>query len=101
VPNPNYMVGVVGQSSQDCQSAPQSSDCYGVWHYMLQEEGSLVLWPDSRNLCLQLSRCCTEADKNWWLSSFQKFHMDHYIPTTKDTAHHFTFWGLNHELFLV
>jgi len=33
-----YMMGVVGQSSQDWQCVPQYSDCYGAWHYCVLGE---------------------------------------------------------------
>ena len=38
VPNQDYKVSVVGQSSQDWQCVPQSSNWYGAWHYHVARE---------------------------------------------------------------
>lgn len=38
MPNLDYMVGEVGQSSQDWPCVPWSSNWYGVWHYHVARE---------------------------------------------------------------
>ena len=61
--NPDYMVGVVGQSSQDGQCTPWSSKWYGPCVIVLQEKGLLLIWVDSGSSSLQLCQCCNEYSR--------------------------------------
>jgi len=92
-PHLDYMMGVIGQSRQDCQCAPWSSNWRGDW----QEKGYL-LWPDPGNWSLQLSRCCNVAVRVSGLSRFKETQKDFSFPIPKNRKHHFTHWGLCLEL---
>ena len=94
VPNPDYTVGVVGQSSQDWQRAPMSSNWHRAWRYHC-----LLLWPDSGILSLQLSQHCKVAVRVDGLSGFQEIQKDHPFPIPTDTAHPFIHWGLVLKFF--
>jgi len=61
--NPDYMVGVVGQPSQDGQCTPPSSKWYGPCVIVLQEKGLLLIWADSGSWSLQLCQCCNEYSR--------------------------------------
>jgi len=50
------MVGMTGQSSQDGQCAPPSSNWNGARCYHVARKGYLLLLPDSGILSLQLSQ---------------------------------------------
>ena len=45
-PNLEYMVGMIGQFSQDLQCSPQSSNWYGAWCYHVEREklSSSLAW---------------------------------------------------------
>jgi len=56
---------------------------------VLQEKGCLLLWSDSGNSRLQLSRCRDVAVRVDGLSVFKEIQKDHPFPIAKDSAHHF------------
>jgi len=62
MPTLDYMVGVVGQSSQDWQWAPQSSKWMKLLCY--RKKGCLHIWPDSASFSIQLSH--HHNGQSWW-----------------------------------
>jgi len=82
-PNPNYTADVVGLSRQDFQLHGLQTDIRpGI--IMLQEKGSLLLWPDSGSLSLQLSQCHNTAIRGDGLSKFQQIQKDRPFPIPKE-----------------
>lgn len=98
--NLDYTVYMVGQSSQDQQCLHCVKTALGPSVITLQEKAYLLLWPDSESLSLQLSQCCDMQVRVDGLSRFQEIQKDHFFPIPKDSAYHFTHWGLCPEPFL-
>lgn len=67
---------------------------------MLQESIFLFLWLDSGILNLQCSRCCDITVRVDGSPEFWEIHKEKLLPTPKDSALHFTHWGLYLEHFL-
>lgn len=95
-PNLDYVMGVVGQSRQGWQRAPQSSKRYEAWHYNVRERLSFSL----RDSNFQLSQHRSIVDRADGLLWFQEIWKDHYFPILKDSMHHFTHWRLHLEYFI-
>lgn len=53
---------------------------------VLQEEGCLILWPDSGSLSIQLSQHRNIVVRVDCLFSFQEIHKDHLLPIPKDST---------------
>ena len=64
---------------------------------MLQENACLFLWLGSGILSLQLSQCCDIVVR---VDGSSEFHKGQPFPIPKDSALHFTLWGLYLEHFL-
>lgn len=89
VPNINYLMCVIAQSSQDWKCDPQSLHRYGAWHYYLARERlSSLAW-----LCLSLQfrQHCNGLIRVDGLPNFQEIQKDHLFPIPKD---HITFTHL-------
>ena len=93
--NLDYMVGVLGQSSQLWQCAPQSWNWYRAWCYHVARE-----WLSSSLAWLQISQCCNVAVRVDGLSRFQEIQKDCPFPIPKVSANLLTHWRLHLELFL-
>ena len=87
LPNPEYTVDVVEQSSQGCQPAPQSSGYNGACVTMLQGKCCPLHWTGPGSLSLQLSQRSNVAVRADGLSRLQEIQKDHPFPTPKDNAH--------------
>ena len=99
VRNPNYTVGVVGQSSWDWQCHPGLSNWYGVWHYCVATErlsSSLAWWWMFKSSTLSALQCSSSRVDCLWnpeishLSYPKRQHTSLYLLT----AVLFCPWGI-------
>ena len=89
---------VVGQSNQDWQFLPWSSNCYGAWCYHVARVKLFSSCPDSGISSLQIRQQCYVVIRVDHLSAFQIIQKDHPFPIQKNSAHHFTCWGQRFEI---